>query len=64
MRFTDGLWKDRDGYRLHRAHELWEYEIKEDCVKAMVPCCEIRSLRDTINEIGRASCRERVWTVV
>ena len=49
MRFTDGLWKDRDGYRLHRAHELWEYEIKEDCVKAMVPCCEIRSLRDTIH---------------
>ena len=49
MRFTDGLWKDRDGYRLHRAHELWEYEIKDDCVKAMVPCCEIRTLRDTIH---------------
>lgn len=47
MRFTDGLWHSRNGYRLHRAHSAWEWKISENQVKVMVPCTEIRSLMDT-----------------
>ncbi len=49
MRFTDGLWQSRNGYQLHRAYSAWEWEITENQVKVMVPCREIRSLRDTID---------------
>ncbi|MCA5960835.1 hypothetical protein LC724_10990 [Blautia sp. RD014234] len=48
MRFTDGLWESRNGYKLHRAHSLWEWRAEKDQVHFMVPCTEIRSLRDTI----------------
>ena len=48
MRFTDGLWESRNGYKLHRAHSLWEWRAEKNQVHFMVPCTEIRSLRDTI----------------
>ena len=49
MRFTDGLWESRNGYKLHRAHSLWEWRAEDKQVHFMVPCTEIRSLRDTIS---------------
>ncbi len=49
MRFTDGLWHSRNGYRLHRAHSAWEWEIGENQVKVLVPCRKIHTLRDTIS---------------
>lgn len=47
MRFTEGLWQDRCGYKIHRAHNAWRYEITEQRVRVMVPCFEIRTMKDT-----------------
>lgn len=49
MRFTDGLWQSRNGYQLHRACEAWEWKLEEKQVSVMIPCTQIRSLKDTIH---------------
>jgi alpha-D-xyloside xylohydrolase len=47
MRFTEGLWQERCGFKLHRACEMWRYEKSGGEVRFMVPTREIRTLRDT-----------------
>ena len=52
MRFTDGLWRDRIGYKLHKAEKMWSYEIKDNSIRIMVPCHEIRTLADTTGGVS------------
>ena len=38
MRFTDGLWMHRSGLSIHNTHQMWEYRIEQDRIKAFVLC--------------------------
>ena len=38
MRFTDGLWMHRSGLSIHNTHQMWEYRIAQDRIKAFVLC--------------------------
>ncbi len=49
MRFTEGLWQDRCGMKLHRAQNLWRCSAGNGQIKAMVPCRQIHSVADTIS---------------
>lgn len=47
MRFTEGIWLDRSGLKLHRAQEMWRCQVEKDSIQALVPCHEIRIMNDT-----------------
>ncbi|MDR1419467.1 MAG: alpha-xylosidase [Treponema sp.] len=47
MQFTEGLWQDKCGVKLHRAEELWRYEVKKDSIRCLVPTRKIHTLHDT-----------------
>lgn len=46
MRFTDGAWSPRTGYKLHPATYLWKYEIEEDKIHAFVICHPLNTSDD------------------
>lgn len=47
MQFTEGIWMDRCGLKVHRAQKLWRYELYPDAVKVMVPAHKIKDISDT-----------------
>lgn len=47
MRFTDGIWEEAKGIKLHKVQSMWEYSVSESMVEVFVPCAKIRDLNDT-----------------
>ena len=47
MRFTEGIWMDRCGLKVHRVQKMWRYEVRDNQVVVMVPAHEIRVMNDT-----------------
>lgn len=52
MKFTDGEWQFRPGYRLHYPKQIIEYQVTENSVHAYVLCHEIREPNDYINGVS------------
>ena len=52
MKFTDGLWQSRPGYRLHRPCGIQEYHIDENGIHLLVLCKDRLSPSDLTDAIS------------